>query len=113
MKNLDSLYRKSSTFPATPKAIGVDSRSREKQLKTRLAKWRFDTKNVKGDMMLEIARKQAKRKRVDGKDSAFCVNEKPVEQQKIRRYLRRNNISEGELLSMASPCNGEISRVNV
>ena len=94
----------------TSKGNGVDWRYREKQLKTRLTKWGLDTKNVKGIVMLEIARKQAKRKIVDGKDSSFRVNEKPVEQQKIRRYLRRNNISEEALLSMASPCNGQISR---
>ena len=63
--------------------------------------------------MLELARTQANRKRFHGKASAFRVNKKPVDQREIRRYLRRNNISEAEVLSTGSPCHGKISCIDV
>jgi hypothetical protein len=78
----------------------------EKQLKSRLPKWGFDTKNLKGDIMLELARKKAKRS-IEGKKSLFRVNKKPVEDRKINRYLQRNGISEEQLLEMTSPINGK------
>jgi hypothetical protein len=53
--------------------------------------------------MVQIARARAKRKGLDGKDSAFRVNKKRVAEQKINRYLKRNNISEEDLLSVPSP----------
>jgi hypothetical protein len=78
----------------------------EKQLKSRISKWGFDVKNVKGDTMVQIARARVKRKKVDGKDSVFRVNKKPVPDRNINRYIKRNSISEEGLLSMASPING-------
>ncbi|KAF8846689.1 hypothetical protein BDZ45DRAFT_637914, partial [Acephala macrosclerotiorum] len=75
----------------------------EKQLKSRISKWRFDVKNVKGDTMVQMARARLRRKRVDGKGSVFRVNKKPVADRNINRYLKRNNVSEEDLLSMTSP----------
>ncbi|PMD53284.1 uncharacterized protein K444DRAFT_172372 [Hyaloscypha bicolor E] len=75
----------------------------EKQLKSRLTKWRFDIKNVKGDVMVQIARVRVKRKREDDKDSGFRVDKKPVAERNINRYLKRNNVTEEDLLSMPSP----------
>ncbi|KAE9371846.1 hypothetical protein N431DRAFT_377881 [Stipitochalara longipes BDJ] len=77
----------------------------EKQLKSRISKWGFDVKNVKGDIMLQMVRTRVKRKRNAGKNSAFRVNKKPVVERKINRYLKRNNVSEEDLLSMPSPLN--------
>lgn len=79
---------------------------REKQLKSRLTKWRFDIKNVKGDVMVQIARVRVKRKREDDKDSGFRVDKKPVAERNINRYLKRNNVTEEDLLSMPSPSDG-------
>jgi hypothetical protein len=79
---------------------------REKQLKSRITKWGFDIKNVKGDIMIQMARARAKRKRLEGKDSAFRVNKALVNERKMTRYLTRNEVSEEELLSMASPIDG-------
>jgi chromosome segregation ATPase len=56
--------------------------------------------------MLEIARVRLKRKKYKAKPSAFYINEKPVREAKIDRYLKRNNISDNALLSIASPENG-------
>jgi len=53
--------------------------------------------------MIQMARTKLKRKRVDGKDSVFRVNKKPVPERNIKRYLRRNNISEEDLLFVTSP----------
>ncbi|KUJ10075.1 uncharacterized protein LY89DRAFT_740473 [Mollisia scopiformis] len=74
----------------------------EKQLKSRLPKWGFDTKNLKGDIMVQLARAKAKRK-LENKESSFRVSKKTVDDQKIERYLRRHEITDEDLLAMASP----------
>ncbi|KAH8760153.1 hypothetical protein BGZ57DRAFT_905813 [Hyaloscypha finlandica] len=76
----------------------------EKQLKSRLTKWGFDVKNLKGDTAMELARTKAKRA-LENKKSSFRVNRKPVDNRRIDRYLQRNAISEEQLLSMTSPVN--------
>jgi hypothetical protein len=53
-----------------------------------------------------MARTRTKRKRLDGKDSVFHVNKKQVNERKIDRYLKRNNISEEVLMSVPSPLGG-------
>jgi len=55
--------------------------------------------------MEQIARARARRKR-DGKDSIFYVNNKPVDERKINRLLERKNISEDKLLSITGPLDG-------
>jgi hypothetical protein len=57
--------------------------------------------------MMELARKRAKRHEVENKKSSFRVYKKTVDDRKIDRYLQRKDISQEELLSMASPVNGE------
>ncbi|KAH8594594.1 hypothetical protein B0O99DRAFT_687378 [Bisporella sp. PMI_857] len=74
----------------------------EQQLKKRIKKWKLDSKNVKGDILLELARIKEKR-RLRNKKTSFRVNKKLIDDRKIERYMQRNNISEGELVSMASP----------
>jgi hypothetical protein len=59
--------------------------------------------------MIELARTQAKRKVLEGKDSAFRINKKPVDGRKISRYLRRKEIVHEELLSLPSPVAREIA----
>jgi hypothetical protein len=83
--------------------------AREKQLKSRLTKWRFDIKNVKGDNMVQIARARVKRKREYNKDSWFRANKKLVPERKINRYLKQNNITEEDLLSMPTPSDGMLT----
>ncbi len=56
--------------------------------------------------MIQMARTQAKRKRVENRESAFRVNKKPVDDRKISRYMRRNDYSQEDLLSMPSPVDG-------
>jgi uncharacterized lipoprotein len=80
----------------------------EKQLKSRLPKLGFDVKNLKGDTVVELARIKVKRS-LENKKTGFRVNKKPVDDRKIERYVQRNDISEEQLLSMASPVNGESS----
>jgi chromosome segregation ATPase len=62
--------------------------------------------------MLEIARIRLKRMKHKAKSSAFYINERPVKEANINRFLKRNNISESSLLSMASPVNGKKSVLN-
>jgi hypothetical protein len=86
----------------------ADSAYREKQVKDRLKKWGFTMKNVKEDDMLAIARKRLKRKLLDGKESTFRINKQPLKDKNIDRFLKRKNVSDYTLLSMASPLNGEM-----
>jgi hypothetical protein len=77
-------------------------------LKDRLRKWKINTKNIKESDMLEIARVRLKRMRLKAKPSVFYdKNEKLVKEAKIDRFLRRNNISDSSLLSIASPADGK------
>jgi hypothetical protein len=81
----------------------------EKQLKSRLPKWGLDVKNLRGDIMIRLARIKAKRKKFENKDTSFRVNKKTVRNGNIDRYLQRHNISKEELLAMASPVDGELT----
>lgn len=56
----------------------------------------------------KLARTKTKRKKFDNKDTSFRVHKKTVKDENINRYLKRHNISEEELLAMASPINGEL-----
>ena len=55
--------------------------------------------------MVELARTKVKRS-LENKKSSFRVYKKPVDDRKIDRYLKRNDISELELLMMMSPMDG-------
>lgn len=76
-------------------------------MKTRISKWGLDQKNVKGDDMLAIARTRLNRKLFENKDSSFYMNKRPVDDNKIDRFVKRNKISDYTLLSMASQVDGE------
>jgi glycine cleavage system regulatory protein len=81
----------------------------EKQLKSRLLKWGLDIKNPRGDIIIRLARTKAKRKKFENKDTSFRVNKKTIQNENIDRYLQRHNISEEELLAMASPVHGKLT----
>jgi hypothetical protein len=83
----------------------TETLSRERQLKRRISEWGLD-KYVKGEIMIQIAWVELKRKILEGKESSFRINKKPVPKRKITRYLKRNKISEKDLISMASPIDG-------
>ena len=87
----------------------TDSRFRRKQFKDRITKWGLDVKNMRGSSILAMGRARVRRKRYEAKDSAFRVNKKSVDEQKINRYLKRKGISEDILLSMPSPVNREVA----
>jgi hypothetical protein len=67
----------------------AETSHREKQLKSRIATWGFDVKNIKGHTMVRMARARLKRKREGGKDSIFLVNNRQVPDRNINRYLKR------------------------
>lgn len=64
---------------------------------------------MKSDTIIQLARAKAKRKILENKDSAFRVYKKSVDDQKIDRYLRRHEITDDDLLAMASPVDGKSS----
>jgi hypothetical protein len=80
----------------------------EKQLKRRLPKWGLDVKNLRGKIMIQLARTKTKRKKFDNIDTCFRVHKKAVKDENIDRYLKRHNISEEELLAITSPINSEL-----
>lgn len=57
--------------------------------------------------MLFMAHTQAKRRRFDNKESAFRIDKQPVDSSKIKRYLKRKEISGSSLLDTASPIDGK------
>ncbi|RFU35720.1 hypothetical protein B7463_g554, partial [Scytalidium lignicola] len=73
----------------------------ERQYKRRIKKWGLD-KNVKGEEMMRMAQIQLERKMVAGKPSSFRVRGREVGGQKIRRYVKRKEIRDLELLQEAS-----------
>ena len=77
-----------------------------KQLKDRMTKWNLKKYAQRHDM-IAIARTQLQRKRDEQKESAFYLNDKPVAERKISRFLKRNKISEDALLSIKDPVEGE------
>jgi len=82
----------------------AETLARKKQLKDRLSDWGFE-KNIKGDIMIQIAWTELMRKRT-GKRSVFRFNERVVREKKIARYLKRYKISDEDLLSMPCPVKG-------
>lgn len=80
--------------------------SRKRQLKRKVEDWGLDTKNIKTDDMMAMARKRAKRKD-EGKDSVFRLHHIPVDGGKIDRFLKRQKLSEDALISQPSPAGGE------
>jgi len=62
--------------------------------------------------MLEIARVRLKRAKIQAKASAIYVHENLVQDSKIDRFVKRNNISESALLSMTSPIDGSYPTPN-
>jgi hypothetical protein len=62
--------------------------------------------------MLEIARVRLKRTKLQAKASAIYMHENLVQDSKIDRFVKRNNISESALLSMTSPIDGAYLTLN-
>ena len=62
--------------------------------------------------MLAGIRKCAQRE-MQGKLSTFNVRDKPVDEKKIERFLKRKEITEETLLSQPSPVAGEHTAVSV
>lgn len=79
-------------------------------MKKRLSKWGFG-KNLNGEVMEQIARTRAKRRRFENKDTSFLVRKKPVRNENIDRYLQRHDISEEKLLEVSSPVNGNLPKI--
>jgi hypothetical protein len=56
--------------------------------------------------MFGMARSRLRRRKLKAKPSIFIIDGKLVRDAKIDRFLKRNNISDSSLLSMASPVDG-------
>jgi len=76
---------------------------RLRQYRTRITQWKKD-KNIKTEEMKAIVRKQQQRKliEVDKRELEFKIRDHPVEQQKIDRWKKRNNVVDS-LLYVPSP----------
>lgn len=89
-----------------PELFKANQGCREKQLKDRLKKWKFNTKNIKERAMFGMARSRLRRRKFKAKPSIFIIDGKLVGDAKIDRFLKRNKISDSSLLSMTSPVDG-------
>jgi len=76
------------------------------RLKKRLPKWGWE-KSLRGEIMTQLARTKATRKKFENKHTSFRVHKKPARDENTDCYLQRHDISGEELLEMASPINGE------
>jgi hypothetical protein len=63
--------------------------------------------------MIRLARTKAKRKKFENKDTSFRVNNKTIRNVNFHRYLQRHNISDEELLAMASPVDGKLTSLSI
>ncbi len=72
-----------------------------KQYKSKLKEWRFE-KNIKGNVMRAIVRKDRKRKAEDPlRETTFRLREQPVPTEKIERYRRDHGFTEDTIMSDA------------
>jgi hypothetical protein len=71
---------------------------RERQYKRRITQWNLD-KNIKDSDMKVMLRMQLKRKNEQGKESEFTIHGRPVQAQKLERYVRRKGLSNSEIMS--------------
>ncbi|KAH7408024.1 hypothetical protein BKA64DRAFT_437343 [Cadophora sp. MPI-SDFR-AT-0126] len=79
-----------------------DFRVTENQLKKKLNDWGFNTKNIRAETMVQIARSRAK-PGLENKQSAFRVNKKPVHDRNIDEFMYRKEISMEDLMEIQSP----------
>jgi hypothetical protein len=83
--------------------------SSKKQFKSRLTKWKL-FKNLKGDEVVWMARKQLKRKIEENKETVFQMNERKVPPEKIDQKLKRMKVKKESIISYRSPMACEIFR---
>jgi len=83
--------------------------SSKKQFKSRLTKWKL-FKNLKGDEVVWMARKQLKRKIEENKETVFQMNERKVPPEKIDQKLKRMKVKKESIISYGSPMACEIFR---
>jgi hypothetical protein len=76
----------------------ITDRFRIRQYRIRIKKWKLD-KKVKPDEMMAIVRRWQQRKLVetDRGTLGFKVRDRPVEAEKILRWMRTYNVPEDEL----------------
>jgi hypothetical protein len=83
--------------------------SSKKQFKSRLTKWKL-FKNLKGDEVVWMARKQLKRKIEENKETVFQINERQVPPEKIDQKLKRMKVKKESFIHYGSPMACEIFR---
>jgi hypothetical protein len=76
--------------------------SSKKQFKSRITKWKL-FKNLKGDEVVWIARKQLKRKIEENKETVFKMNERQVPPEKIDQKLKRMKVKKESFIPYGSP----------
>jgi hypothetical protein len=71
----------------------ADSTSRERQYKTRFKKWKLE-KNIDSKTMEAIVQKQKRRREDENKETEFSHRGRPVLQEKIDRWQKRQKSGE-------------------
>lgn len=91
---------KASYVYFTPKLhiIVADDSIREKQYKNKITLWGVE-KNIRDGDMRVVLRKQLKRKLEDEKESDFQIHGRPVQAEKMERFVKRKGMTEEGILA--------------
>lgn len=114
MDIMKAMYNFSATYSIPASCDGyrvIDSRYRKKQYKDQFKRWNFE-KNVKADKMKAIIRIRKRRRDDEDKDTQFRLRQRPVPQEKINRFVKRQKTLTAQVTSPGSAASGELVRSN-
>jgi Clr5 domain len=112
MGTMKTMYNFSATYSIPTSCDGnrvIDSRHRKKQYKDQFKRWNFE-KNIKTDEMKAIIRVRKRRRDDEGKDTQFRLRERPVPQEKIDRFVKRQKTPTAQVTSPGPSSSGELVR---
>jgi hypothetical protein len=114
MDIMKTMYNFSATYSILTSCDGdmvVDSRYRKKQYKDQFKRWNFE-KNIKTDEMKAIIRIRRRRRDNEDKDTQFRLRQRPVLQEKINRFVKRQKTLTVQATSPGSSSLGELVKSN-
>jgi hypothetical protein len=114
MNIMKTMHKFSATYSIPASCDGgrvIDIRYRKKQYKDQFKRWNFE-KNVKTEEMNAIISIQKRRQDNEGKDTQFRLRKRPVPQEKIDRFVKRQKTLTVQETSPHLSSLGEVVRSN-
>jgi hypothetical protein len=114
MSIMKTIYNFSATYAIPTSCDGdraIDSTYRKKQYKDQFKRWNFE-KNIKTDEMKAIIRIRKRRRDDEDKDTQFRLRQRPVPQEKIDRFMKRQKTPTAQVISPGPSSSGELVRSN-